>query len=232
MNKFITKIATILLMSMSTFNAYTQGVSLNKTRVIFTENSKSEIVNITNDDNRPYLIQAGVTEEINGISSPHFMITPPIFRLENKSTSSLRILLKDTQSLPNDKESIFYLNAKVIPSTQKGENELSISKLVLVTNFVIKVIYRPNNIARPTYDDYKKILLTIKDKKYFFDNPTPYYLTVTSIKFNNKKYPKTILLAPYSQALIDKIPIRKASWHIINDYGELSEEFKYQGTTK
>ena len=52
-------------------------------------------------------------------------------------------------------------------------------------------------------------------------------MTLTNIKFNKNKYSKSILLSPYSTTMIDNIDssINQASWHIINDYGELSKEF-------
>ncbi|HEJ9485236.1 molecular chaperone [Proteus cibarius] len=229
MNNFIIKISMVLILAFSYFNANAQGVSLGKTRVIFSEGSSSESVYISNDDNQPYLIQAGVTEKIDGNLSSNFIVTPPVFRLENRSVSSLRILLKDTQDLPNDKESLFYLNTKIIPSTKRpDESESQESKLVLITNFVIKVIYRPENIARPSEQDYKKIFIKKNEGKWFLDNPTPYYMTLTSIKVNNEKYNKTLLLAPYSKAELVEVSIKEASWHVINDYGELSKELKYK----
>lgn len=219
----------VLILAFSYFNANAEGVSLGKTRVIFSEGSSSESVYISNDDNQPYLIQAGVTEKIDGNLSSNFIVTPPVFRLENRSVSSLRILLKDTQDLPNDKESLFYLNTKIIPSTKRpDESESQESKLVLITNFVIKVIYRPENIARPSEQDYKKIFIKKNEGKWFLDNPTPYYMTLTSIKVNNEKYNKTLLLAPYSKAELIEVSIKEASWHVINDYGELSKELKYK----
>lgn len=229
MNNFIIKISMVLILAFSYFNANAQGVSLGKTRVIFSEGSSSESVYISNDDNQPYLIQAGVTEKIDGNLSSNFIVTPPVFRLENRSVSSLRILLKDTQDLPNDKESLFYLNTKIIPSTKRpDESESQESKLVLITNFVIKVIYRPENIARPSEQDYKKIFIKKNEGKWFLDNPTPYYMTLTSIKVNNEKYNKILLLAPYSKAELVEVSIKEASWHVINDYGELSKELKYK----
>lgn len=229
MNNFIIKISMVLILAFSYFNANAEGVSLGKTRVIFSEGSSSESVYISNDDNQPYLIQAGVTEKIDGNLSSNFIVTPPVFRLENRSVSSLRILLKDTQDLPNDKESLFYLNTKIIPSTKRpDESESQESKLVLITNFVIKVIYRPENIARPSEQDYKKIFIKKNEEKWFLDNPTPYYMTLTSIKVNNEKYNKTLLLAPYSKAELVEVSIKGASWHVINDYGELSKELKYK----
>ena len=221
MNNFIIKISMVLILAFSYFNANAEGVSLGKTRVIFSEGSSSESVYISNDDNQPYLIQAGVTEKIDGNLSSNFIVTPPVFRLENRSVSSLRILLKDTQDLPNDKESLFYLNTKIIPSTKRpDESESQESKLVLITNFVIKVIYRPENIARPSEQDYKKIFIKKNEGKWFLDNPTPYYMTLTSIKVNNEKYNKTLLLAPYSKAELIEVSIKEASWHVINDYGK------------
>ena len=53
-------------------------------------------------------------------------------------------------------------------------------------------------------------------------------MTLTSIKVNNEKYNKTLLLAPYSKAELVEVSIKEASWHVINDYGELSKELKYK----
>ncbi|XOY31833.1 molecular chaperone [Proteus cibi] len=231
MKNLIRDIILTFTLFMTSFGAYTQGVSLGKTRVIFSE-SYSESVTITNDDNKPYLIQAGVTTDLDGNLSPHFIVTPPIFRLENKSTSSMRILLKDVVSLPNDKESLFYLNTKIIPSTEKNNPDDEISKLVLITSFVIKVIYRPDSLSKPTDIDYRKIKLQNQGRNWSFNNPTPYYFTLTKITLNKDKYSKSIIIAPYSQTRVDVNNINKASWFFINDYGELSKEFHYKDVDK
>lgn len=191
MKNLIRDITLIFTLFMISLGAYTQGVSLGKTRVIFSE-SYSEGVSITNDDNKPYLIQAGVTTDLDGNLSPNFIVTPPIFRLENKSTSSMRILLKDAISLPNDKESLFYLNTKIIPSTEKNNADDEVSKLVLITSFVIKVIYRPDSLRKPTDTDYSKVKLQHQGKIWSFYNPTPYYFTLTKITLDKEKYNKSI----------------------------------------
>lgn len=231
MKNLIKNIVITFILAIPSFGAYTQGVSLGKTRVIFSE-SYSEGVTITNDDNKPYLIQAGVTTDLDGNLSPNFIVTPPIFRLENKSTSSMRILLKDAVSLANDKESIFYLNTKIIPSTKKNDDDDEASKLVLITSFVIKVIYRPDSISKPTDADYSKVQLQNQGKNWSFNNPTPYYFTLTKITVDKEKYNKSMMIAPYSKAQIDSKSINKASWYFINDYGELSKEFHYKELTK
>lgn len=231
MKNLIRDITLIFTLFMTSLGAYTQGVSLGKTRVIFSE-SYSEGVSITNDDNKPYLIQAGVTTDLDGNLSPNFIVTPPIFRLENKSTSSMRILLKDAISLPNDKESLFYLNTKIIPSTEKNNADDEVSKLVLITSFVIKVIYRPDSLSKPTDTDYSKVKLQHQGKIWSFYNPTPYYFTLTKITLDKEKYNKSIMVAPHGQTKIDVNNMNKASWFFINDYGELSKEFHYKDVAR
>ena len=226
----IKKLMLIILLGITTLYSYAQGVSLGKTRVIIGSDTPSEEVSITNDDNKPYLIQAGVTSIIDGSLSPNFIITPPIFRLEGKSTSAMRILLKETQSLPKDKESLFYLNTKIIPSTNKMDEETS--KLVLITNFVIKVIYRPQQLNKPNDDIYRQVLLNNKNNQWQFSNPTAYYLTLSNLTFNQQKHSNSILLAPFSDTKIDSNNINKASWSFINDYGELSKAYDYKGLAK
>lgn len=231
MKNLIKNIAFVFLLNTIGFSVYSQGVGLGKTRIIFDGKNKSDDISIINDDNRPYLIQAGITSMLEGEISPHFIIVPPIFRLDNKTTSSLRILIKDVDTLPEDRESLFYLNTKIIPATQKDEES---SKLVIVTSFIIKVIYRPANINKPYDKDYEKISLENKGKQWFFNNPTPYHITLNKIIINNKPYDKSINLPPFSEtdifsetSIVDR-SISQASWHIINDYGELSKSFIYK----
>lgn len=227
MKNIIRKIFITFILGCLSTSVYSEGLSLGKTRIIFSGKDKSEIINVINDDDKPYLIQSGVMNNVNDRLSSNFVTIPPLFRLEGKNTSSLRVLLNDTTNLPKDRESLFYLNVKAIPSTKKIGEDDAPSKLVFITNIVIKVFYRPLGIDHPQDDSYKRIKLISKGNKWLFDNPTAYYMTLTNVKFNKNKYSKSILLSPYSTTMIDNIDssINQASWHIINDYGELSKEF-------
>ncbi|SUH11200.1 fimbrial chaperone protein BcfB [Salmonella enterica subsp. enterica] len=48
-------------------------------------------------------------------------------------------------SLPTDRESVFYLNSKAIPSVDK--NKLTGNSLQIATQSVIKLFIRPKNLA-------------------------------------------------------------------------------------
>lgn len=49
-------------------------------------------------------------------------MTPPLFRLNAGDDSSLRII-KTEGNLPEDKESLFYVNVRAIPAQSKSEAE-------------------------------------------------------------------------------------------------------------
>lgn len=58
------------------------------------------------------LIQSWVDDLADNNKSP-FIVTPPLFRLDAGDSNDLRVLLTSAQ-LPNDRESLFTLNIKVI----------------------------------------------------------------------------------------------------------------------
>ncbi len=89
------------------------------------------------------LIQSWVDDLADNNKSP-FIVTPPLFRLDAGDSNDLRVLLTSAQ-LPNDRESLFTLNIKVIPANTApaGENILQFA----IKN-QLKLIYRPAGLPR------------------------------------------------------------------------------------
>ncbi|EJD6081176.1 MULTISPECIES: fimbrial biogenesis chaperone [Providencia] len=205
------------------------GIRLDQTRVIINSDSTSQVFSILNDDNSPYLIQTAITNELEGERSPFFIVTPPLFRLDAKSKFSAKILVNNKKQLPTDKESLFYLYTRAIPSTQQTNAEKNNAKLTFVTNIIIKVLYRPNHLAVPNSDIFKQVKLVAKGNEWQFNNPTPYYLTAVNIKINQQDYKKSLILPPFNQTTIKGVDskIKTASWQMINDFGGLSDVFYY-----
>jgi P pilus assembly chaperone PapD len=54
-----------------------------------------------------------------------FIITPPLYRLDGGQKNIERIVM--TGSLPQEQESLFWLNIKAIPSASKQMNSLQIA---------------------------------------------------------------------------------------------------------
>lgn len=71
-----------------------------------------------------------------GAEKAPFIITPPLYRLDKDQQNVERIVLAG--ALPQDKESLYWLNIKAIPAASRKDNTLQIA-----VKTRIKLIYRP-----------------------------------------------------------------------------------------
>lgn len=120
------------------------GIALGATRVIYPQGSKQTSLPIINSsDSNVFLIQSWVANA-DGSRSTDFIVTPPLFVIQPKKENILRIMYVGP-SLPTDRESVFYLNSKAIPSVDK--NKLTSNSLQIATQSVIKLFIRPKDLA-------------------------------------------------------------------------------------
>lgn len=78
---------------------------------------KEASISVDNPDNEPYLIQSWLDNQQSGVDKIAFIITPPLFRLDGHQENMLRIV-RVGDDLPKDKESLYWMNIKSIPSTE------------------------------------------------------------------------------------------------------------------
>ena len=192
------------------------GVIIGGTRVIYTEGNKNVSINVENPDKIPYLIQSWI-DDVNENKQSKFTITPPLFRLNPDKANTLRIFLTEG-NLPSDKESLFWLNIKTIPATEKTENSLQIA-----FKTQIKLIYRPENLKKVNFEEEQKKLRWSKvGNKISVNNPTPYYFNFQMINFNGKSVNDVSYVEPFSTKSFDINDDNKhgtINWEVINDYG-------------
>ncbi|MEQ4922017.1 fimbrial biogenesis chaperone [Proteus hauseri] len=173
------------------------GIQINKNKFIYIEKNNNEKIEIKNNSDDAYFIQSSVklANTENDDVSP-FMISPPIFKLSANETFFLDIIKIDDIT-DNEKESLYKINIKSIPIVNgKNENILHIS-----LNMIYNLIYRPKSLE-PIADDlyYKVDILRNNDNELIIHNPTPYYLTITSIKNKDKViFDKTKRLPPFGK---------------------------------
>lgn len=109
-----------LLVSLPTYAA--GGIALGATRVIYPAEAKQTSLAITNSHKQErYLINAWIENE-QGTKEKSFAVTPPLFVSEPDSENTLRIIYAGP-ALAKDRESLFYLNVKAIPSVDKASIE-------------------------------------------------------------------------------------------------------------
>lgn len=195
------------------------GVVTGGTRLIYPGGKKESSLSVTNTDATPYLIQSWV--ESNKGAAP-FLLTPPLFRLEGEQQTRLRVIYSG--GLPENKESMFWMNIKAIPSSQAkaGANTLQIA---IKTR--IKLIYRPEALRASTPEEQaNKLTWRRAGNTLLVNNPTPYVINFNEITLGNKKLDDVTYVMPSGTA---RFPLPNGTsgntltFKVINDYGSPGE---------
>ncbi|HBH7067125.1 TPA: molecular chaperone [Enterobacter cloacae] len=203
------------------------GITIGGTRVVYPENKKESSIGIANPDNLDYLVQSWVETEDNAREKAPFLITPPLFRLDAKQDNVLRII-RTGGNLPTDRESLFWLNIKSIPSSARNENT---NTLQIAIKTRIKLLYRPASITGKPEDVTTKLTWHTQGNQLIVENPTPFYMNFQEIKLDGKKVDKATYAKPKAEthfSVPGNITARSVSWKIINDYGGISQSYTAQ----
>lgn len=213
---FISKALLISAALTASFSNAYAGVIIGGTRVIFDGGKKEASISINNADSVPYLIQSWVDMPEGNANKAPFIVTPPLYRLDGGQQNIERILLSG--SLPQDKESLFWLNIKAIPSASKQENSLQIA-----VKTRIKLIYRPSGLKGTTPEEQaNKLTWSRSGNKLMVTNPTRYVINFNEISVGDKKLDEVSWVAPGATAVFS-LPAgangNHISFKVINDYG-------------
>jgi P pilus assembly chaperone PapD len=180
------------------------AIALDRTRAIFNGSQHSVVLTIDNQNKSlPYLAQTWL-EDANGnkLESPLTTI-PPLQRVEPGAKGQIKIQATGSlDTLPQDRESLFYFNVREIPPKSDKPNTL---QLALQTR--IKMFYRPQAIEiqrDDTNEAQKKLTLTLQGNSYQVMNPTPYFVTIVAVSTSPKGEGissfKPIMVAPKSSS--------------------------------
>lgn len=218
---------TLLVTMLASTCAAQAGVVVGGTRLIYDGGKKESSLSVNNPDKSPYLIQSWVdTVQEEGAKAP-FIITPPLFRLDGGQKNVLRVV-RTGGNLPTDKESLYWLNIKSIPSASKDSNQ---NTLQIAVKTRIKLIYRPQDVKGIPEDVADKLTWSRSDNILKVTNPTPFYMNFQQVKVAGSQLKDVTYVAPGSSAtfpLPAGVHSSSVSWKIINDYGGASKE--YTGT--
>ncbi|WP_411753015.1 molecular chaperone [Serratia sp. (in: enterobacteria)] len=215
--------STIVVALLLTFGAQVQaGIIVGGTRLIYDGAKKEASLGVNNPDKVPYLIQSWVDTQEGDTSKVPFIITPPLFRLDGEQNNILRVV-RAGGTLPTDKESLYWLNIKSIPSANKQENSLQIA-----VKTRIKLIYRPQGLPGTLNEAAKALTWQRSGNAIQVTNASPFYITLFSVKINGNPLKDVPMVAPKSSTRFD-LPTGSTggalSWEIINDYGGISQPF-------
>ncbi|WP_371972975.1 molecular chaperone [Lelliottia nimipressuralis] len=188
------------------------GISLEGTRLIFDggkDASSMMVSNSSSDD--VWLMRFWISpygdksdEVVSDKKNVPFAVTPPLYRLDPKSAVQLRIN-KLSESLPADRESVYYLNSLAIPP-KKGEKSYQKavqSGLQFAVNTRIKLFYRPAaiNDAAAIKAAPEKLTVTSTGKSIVVKNPTPWFVTMSQLSLDGRavQSDKDTMISPFGE---------------------------------
>lgn len=199
------------------------GIVLERTRVIYDAGKKEAALPVANrSESLPYLLQSWV-ENAQGTARGPFIITPPLFRLDAGSDSSLRII-KSSDNIANNKESLFFINVRAIPAKSQAADENNTLTLVFKTR--IKLFYRPENLVGKPYDAYKSLEYKYENNELDIYNPSAYYIVFAGLALGKTDLTNKIdYIAPGEHKRLGAPAAagKTVQWAAINDYGGITK---------
>ncbi|MEX3137564.1 fimbria/pilus periplasmic chaperone [Serratia ureilytica] len=200
------------------------GVALGATRVIYPSDNKQVQLAVTNNDENTFLIQSWI-ENSAGEKDASFVITPPLFAMQGKKENTLRIIDATQNKLPQDRESLFWINVKSIPSSKKDSGMENTLQLAITSR--IKLYYRPDGLSLRPELAPEKLRFFRNGTQLTLENPTPYYITVTQLNAGNRSL-EGVLVPPLGKTSV-KLPAdagNEITYKTINDYGAVTPAMK------
>lgn len=210
------------------------SIVLNRTRVIYKSDRDETSLRLTNKGDAPFLVQAWIDNgntnvDPSKINVP-FIMSPSMSKINPGEGQHLRIFYTGN-TLPENKESIFWLNVLSVPPKKDSED----NKLQLAFKTRIKLFFRPSSLEGSVSSAAKKLKVENTENGLKITNPTPFYITILSFseaEDNNAERIKVedVMLAPFDTSIVpdihNKIIIRYVTF--INDYGA-TEKQKIEG---
>ena len=193
------------------------SVIMNGTRVIISGDSGQTSMQLSNEGQQPALIQAWV-DEGNAEAPPEeaqapFVLTPTLFRIEAGSSRNLRILYAPALgSLPQDHESVFWLNVLEIPPKPTGlQAQQNLLQFAVRSRF--KLFYRPSGLKDSPMQAAGQLVaqrITRQGQAALaLYNPTAYYVSVVGVHdqaADIQRLGQPVMVPPAGQVVLDLTP--------------------------
>ncbi len=208
------------------------------TRVIYPGQEKEVTVQLSNEGQRPALVQAWL-DEGDAAAAPEtidvpFTLAPAMFRLDPGKGQALRVLHTGS-ALRADRESLYWLNVLEVPP----KSGVDANRLQLAVRTRIKLIYRPAGLAGKPADAAAAVRWEIVagngDGRHALKatNPTPYYVNLAGVALQTRAgqlsagaghvAPQATALFPLEVQQRSPITDGEVRYRALNDWGGAQE---------
>jgi chaperone protein EcpD len=217
------------------------SVVIGGTRVVYPSREKEVTVKLTNESERPALVQvwldAGDERSTPDTAKVPFTVAPPIFRMEPGKGQALRVMYTK-EPLPTDKETLFWINVLEVPP--KAENTDGKNLLQFAFRTRIKMLFRPTELTGDVSTAPDKLRWKLipgetgKGLALQVSNPTPYYVNFARVAIQAGGHDKGNqgggMVAPGGSSTFPLKDVESrpsgdvtAAFSVISDYGAVKE---------
>jgi len=125
------------------------NVVISGTRIIYNADENEATIRLNNNSVQPSLVQvwldSGDMKSTPETGLAPFIATPPIFRVEPNKSQTVRLIYTH-DPLPQDRESVFWLNILDVPPMPITKEADDANYMQLAIRSRIKLFYRPKNL--------------------------------------------------------------------------------------
>lgn len=214
------------LLGLLAVNQAAASISLSSTRLIFDGKHKEASLTVRNSG-EDVLIQSWVDSD-NQTAAVPFAVTPPLARISGQEQQLLRVIYEGA-GMPNDQESVLWLNVQEIPQASKIKNTLQ-----LAVRQRIKLFFRPAGLTAQAYSAPSELLWQLHNRSghslLTVKNPGVYHVSMSDITVvsgtSSELVAESSMIAPgqlkeFPLKQLHSPSLAQLSFASINDYGAL-----------
>ncbi len=199
MKVFSRTLCAMTVIAASLGSAYA-GITINGTRVVYPADQREVSLSMVNDGKEARLVQAWVdggdaSERAESSKAP-FLITPPMSRVDPGKGQTLRIMFTGAKDLPQDRETVYWLNVLEIPPKPKAGSDAAENYLQLAVRSRLKLFYRPKGLqgSPDTAPDQVIWHVVSAGKGYTAEctNDTPFNVSFSDLTFKGSPQQQSV----------------------------------------
>lgn len=160
---------------------------MDATRYIFKGDQPAISVTVENTSDRLFGGQVWLDNITETDTRPSLVATPSFFRIKGKDRQVFRVI-RASEHVPEDKESVYWLNLQDIPPAREG------SGISVAMRTRVKVFYRPAGLVKDRVKAEERLQVEKQGDRLMLKNPTPYVFVIGSL-LNEKGKVQTLTQA-------------------------------------
>lgn len=193
------------------------GVIPEKSRIVYKQGNALQSYVLVNTNKYPVIVQLWVDDgdyNKNQVLSKYpFIVTPVMSKMDSLRLNSFKVIYTgEGKKLPEDRESLFWLNIFEVPPVDNASTSGERVTLSMLTQ--IKLIYRPKSLfmdENNLLNTFNLVRFTAKDDSnssvsVIVSNPTKYVVSMSGISLKGKSDGHDITLKPTGDSSLTLLP--------------------------